>query len=146
MTEIITIAANAIVAKIIEAPDPVKDLVTQWLSYVVEGHERMTAFASGGWNGRKSFYSRRSNTFPAGFVHLVHQELRARGYTVRIVQKGLVVPLGAADPVVDTFGNADPRYDFQPRSLRQVEKHGRGIIQVATGGGKSKVAKMITAR
>jgi superfamily II DNA or RNA helicase len=142
----ITIATNAVVAKIMSCDDAVKNLVTEKLSYLVEGAEFMAAFQSGHWNGRSSFFVRRSNSFPAGFVHLVHNVLTNAGYTVRIVKKPLPVPLGPESPIVDEFGNDDPRYDFQLRALRQVEKHGRGIIQVATGGGKSKIAKLIAAR
>lgn len=140
------IAANATVAKVINADEAVKNLVTQRLSYLVEGAEFMQAFQSGGWNGRSSFFARRTCTFPAGFVHLVHGELVRAGYGVRIVKKPALTPLGPESPIVDKFGNDDPRYDFQLRALRQVEKHGRGIIQVATGGGKSKIAKLIAAR
>lgn len=140
------IAANAVVAKILHADDAVKNLITEKLSYLVEGHEFMFAFTNGGWNGRSSFFARRTCTFPAGFVHLVHSELMRAGYHVQVVKKPPPTPLGSESPVVDEFGNDDPKYDFQFKALRQVEKHSRGIIQVATGGGKSKIAKMIVAR
>jgi superfamily II DNA or RNA helicase len=140
------IAANAVVAKIQNADDAVKNLITEKLSYLVEGHEFMHAFTTGGWNGRSSFFARRTSTFPAGFVHLVHSELMRAGYGVRIVKKQAPAPLGPENPIVDSFGNDNPNYDFQPRALRQTEKHHRGIIQVATGGGKSKIAKLIIAR
>jgi superfamily II DNA or RNA helicase len=141
----VTIAANAVVAKIFNADDAVKNLMTEKLSYLVEGHEHMQAFAFGSWNGRSSFFARRTCSFPAGFVHLVHSELVAAGYQVSVVKKPCPAPLGPEDPVVDKFA-PDPRYDFQPKALRQVEKHRRGIVQVATGGGKSRVAKLIIAR
>lgn len=146
MKRSLTIAANAVVAKILEEDEDVKNIVQDKLSYLVEGHEFMNAFSAGGWNGRSSFFSRRTRTFPAGFVHLVHHELTRQGYPVRLVIKQAPEPLGPENPIVDEFGNADPRYDFQLHALRQVEKHKRGIIQVATGGGKSKVAKLIAAR
>jgi superfamily II DNA or RNA helicase len=146
MPETITIASNAVIAKIINATNPVKDLVSQCLSYVVEGAEFMSAFATSGWDGRSSFFARRTCTFPAGFVHMVHGELKRAGYEVRIVKRPNPLPLGPENPIVDEFGNDDPRYDFQPRTLRQIEKHGRGIVQVATGGGKSKIAKLIAMR
>src|SRR5207253_11215507 len=63
-----------------------------------------------------------------------------------IVRRPLPAPLGPENPIVDSFGNDALRYDFQLKALRQVEKHGRGIIQIATGGGKSKIARLITAR
>lgn len=146
MSSPIIIAANPVVAKVMNQTDEVKNFISEKLSYVVEGHEHMTAFTSTAWNGRSSFFTRRTSTFPAGFLHLIHHELIAAGHSVRIVKKPAPAPLGPENPIVDSFGNDDPRYDFQLRALHQVEKHERGIIRVATGGGKSKIAKLITAR
>jgi superfamily II DNA or RNA helicase len=142
----LTIAANAVVAKIMGADAAVKNLISSRLSYLVEGHEFMAAFMSGSWNGRSTFFDSGKGTFPAGFLFLIHGELVRAGHTVRIVQAPKLEPLGPECPIVDEFGNDDPRYDFQMRALRQVEKHQRGIIQVATGGGKSKIAKLVGAR
>lgn len=146
MTQIVQIAFNPVVAKIIDADRDVKSIVSDVLSYAVEGAEFMHAFASGTWDGRSSFFTHRTASFPAGFVHLVHSELTRRGYQVQIVKRPLPAPLGPEKPVVDGFGNDDARYDYQLRALAQVERHGRGIIRVATGGGKSRIAKFITAR
>jgi superfamily II DNA or RNA helicase len=143
---ILTIAANAVVAKIMEDDTSAKDVATKALSYFVEGREHMTAFKSGGWDGTSSFFSRRMRTFPAGFLHLMQGELTKAGYVVRIVSKPASTPLGEENPIVDEFGIDDPRYDYQLKALRQVEKHGRGIIQVATGGGKTKIAKLVISR
>ncbi len=145
MTKIITIAANAVVAKIIDASDEIKTFVSDKLSFMVEGAEFATAFASSSWNGRTSLFSRRTSTFPAGFVFLIHGELTRKGYTVRVVQHSLPEPLGPVAPKVDDF-KPDPRYDFHDKALAQVVKHGRGILQVATGGGKSRICKLIVSR
>lgn len=146
MSQPIILVANATVAKLINAPPEVKLLVSELLSYAVEGAEFMHAFASGTWSGRSSFFQTVKGTFPAGFFHMVHGELIRRGYTVHTKRSPLPSPLGPDSPVVDEFGNEDPRYDYQMRALRQVEKHGRGVIQVATGGGKSKICKLIVSR
>jgi superfamily II DNA or RNA helicase len=145
MSKMITIASNAVIAKAIDAPEDVKNLITQTLSYMVEGTEFMTAFSTSSWNGRNSFFSRRTSSFPAGFVHLVHSELVAKGYQVRLVKAAATVPLGPEKPKVDDYPD-DPRYDFHDKALSQVLKHQNGIIQVATGGGKSRIAKLIVAR
>ena len=142
-TKSIKLAANCVIARLIDAPKKVIDLVAELLSYRVEGAEFM---GTTNWSGRSSFYSRRNDTFPAGFVYLVHAELRRRGYAVQIIMRPHVEPLGPASPIVDEFGNDNPDYDFQMKALAQVEKHGRGIVQVATGGGKSKIAKLVAAR
>jgi superfamily II DNA or RNA helicase len=146
MKPVLTLVANATVARVDNADDEAKDLIATTLSYRVEGAEHMVAFTSGSWDGRSSFFSRRTCKFPAGFFHMIFHELTRKGYQVRVARTSFAKPLGPENPIVDKFGNDDPRYDFQLKALRQIEKHGRGIIQVATGGGKSKIAKLITAR
>ncbi|RWJ03503.1 DEAD/DEAH box helicase family protein [Mesorhizobium sp.] len=142
----IKLAHNAVVAKLVDVDEKIEDTVSELLSYMVDGHDMSFAFNQGNWDGRSSFYEYRTHTFPAGFVHTVHAELTRLGHNVLLIRKPHFEPLGPENPVVDEFGNADPRYDFQLKALRQVEKHGRGIIQVATGGGKSKIAKLIMSR
>ncbi|WP_062120483.1 DEAD/DEAH box helicase [Aureimonas sp. AU40] len=142
----IRLAHNATVAKLVDRDREVDNIVSDLLSYTVEGHEFMHAFQTGTWSGKSSFYSHENGTFPAGFVNVVRANLVKAGRKVHLVRDPLPQPLGPESPIVDEFGNDDPRYDFQLKALRQVEKHGAGIIQVATGGGKSKIAKLIMAR
>ncbi|MBO6509166.1 MAG: DEAD/DEAH box helicase family protein [Roseibium sp.] len=144
MTSIVQIAAGVTNAKLVDPSDDVKTIVQELLSYTVEGAQYMSLGAS--WSGKSSFFSYTSCKFPAGFVFLVKKQLESHGFKVRLIQKKAIEPLGPANPIVDEFGNDDPRYDYQPKALRKVEKHGRGIIRVATGGGKSKIAKLIAAR
>jgi superfamily II DNA or RNA helicase len=134
----VRIAKNAVVAKLIDPPREVKSFVTSLLSYEVDG--------GAGWSGKSSFYNVGTNTFPAGFAYLAQQELTAIGHSVQMITKPHDQPLGPGSPIVDSFGNDDPRYDYQMHALRQVEKHGAGIIRVATGGGKSRIMKLIMAR
>jgi superfamily II DNA or RNA helicase len=122
------IARNAVIAKLINPERPVISLVNTLLSYTVD--------QGVGWSGKSSFFDVTNNTFPAGFVHVVHEELKKAGHDVQFIQKPLPCPLGVETPIVDEFGNDDPRYDYQLHALRQVEKHGAGIVRVATGGGK----------
>jgi superfamily II DNA or RNA helicase len=143
---LIKLAHNAVVAKLIDPSDEVASIVSELLSYRVDGADHMFAVANGQWDGRSSFYSFNKHTFPAGFAYTVHAELTRRGNQVQLIRRPHAEPLGPENPIVDEFGNDDPRYDYQMRALRQVEKHGRGIIQVATGGGKSKIAKLIMSR
>lgn len=142
----VKIAHNAVTAKLVELPKEAGNIVSELLSYMVAGADQTIAFNSGSWDGRSSFYKFTTRSFPAGFVYLVHSELTRRGYKVQLLRKPHAAPLGPEDPKVDDFGNHDPRYEHQLRALAQVEKYGRGIIQVATGGGKSKIAKLIMTR
>ncbi|SCW95577.1 DEAD/DEAH box helicase [Ancylobacter rudongensis] len=136
----VQLAHNAVVAKLIDPSREVAAFATSLLSYQVD------AGLGGSWSGKSSFYDVITNTFPAGFVHLMQAELTRIGHTVNRICRPHASPLGPENPIVDEFGNDDPDYDYQMKALRQVEKHGAGIIRVATGGGKSKIAKLIMAR
>lgn len=141
----VTIANNAVTAKLVDADREVKLLVSSLLSYQVDGAENSTVFKSGRWDGRSSFLDFRSGTFPAGFCHIVHSHLVKKGYKVLRARKPLPEALGPENPAVDSFGE-DPRYDYQPEVMRKLVKHGQIIAQVATGGGKSRIAKMCAVR
>lgn len=143
--KLIKLACNAVTAKLIDADREAKLLVSSILSYRVEGAEHMAAFKKDQWDGRSSFFNFRAGTFPAGFVHSVYNDLTANGYTVRLIRKPAPAPRGPVNPVVDTFGE-DPRYDFQAETMNRLIKHRQMIAQVATGGGKSRIAKMVYAR
>lgn len=145
MTEIVKIAHNAVSAKLIDASRQVKLEVQQILSYAVAGADKMSRFQSSGWDGRSSFLHFNEGLFPRGFVHLVYHRLQQRGYKVQIVRKSYPEPLGVANPKVDDFGE-DPRYDYQPEIVNRLLAHGQMIAQVATGGGKSRIAKLCAAR
>ena len=135
---VVTIARNAVVAQL-RNPDPkVVTFVNNLLSYSAE---------SGlGYSGTSSFYSVLTHSFPAGFAHLVKSELQKIGHQVYEVARPHAEPLGPANPIVDEFDNDNPDYDYQMKTVRQVEKYGAGIVRAATGAGKSKIAKLIMAR
>ena len=141
----IQIAHNATTAKVITDDKQAKLEVQAILSYAVAGSEHMAAFKSGGWDGRSSFFDYSTGTFPRGFVALVQSRLQKNGHKVLVVKKPFPEPLGPLNPIVDNFGN-DPRYDYQPEVVRKLEQYGQIIAQVATGGGKSRIAKIATAR
>lgn len=145
MKNIISIASNAVVGKLVNADREALLAVSLLLSYEVEGFEQTTTYKSGRWDGRSSLFNYNSASFPAGFCHRVQAHLSKLGYTVNRVRKPLPLPLGPENPVVDDFGN-DPKYDYQPEVMGRLLKHGQIIAQVATGGGKSRIAKLCYAR
>jgi superfamily II DNA or RNA helicase len=140
----LTIAANAVVAKLVDASKEAKQELQQVLSYRVEGFEHMRGVGTG-WDGRASFFEFAPATFPAGFVMYAKARLEQKGYRVNIVRKPLPEALGPESPVVDAFPE-DPRYDYQREVVARLLRHGQIIAQVATGGGKSRIAKLAHAR
>lgn len=146
MNQRITIAHNAVNAKLVDADRDTQLLVSKLLSYEVEGYEQTDAFRSGHWDGRSSFYEMRFARFPAGFVGLIAQSLTKRGYSVQVLRKPFPEALGPELPLFDKYGYEDPSRGYQYEVSTKLLRHGRLIAQIATGGGKSRVAQIATAR
>lgn len=147
--DVVTIAANAVKARLLDADRDVKLMTSELLSYMVAGAEQSNAFKSGRWDGRSSFFDFKTATFPAGFVSSVSQAIGSTGRRVRIARKPLPTPLGpdveTAYCEVQPFG-IDPRYDYQIETVRRLERHGQMIACLATGAGKSIVARTVVRR
>lgn len=137
----VTIASNATVAKITNADTDIKRIVGKLLSYTIAGYEKTTLGKVQGWDGKKSLFSARNCTFPAGFCRSVVGALIKRGYTVNWVKKPLPGINGERLPKVDEFGYQD-KYDYQPKSIDKLLQYGQGIANLATGAGKSRVARI----
>lgn len=145
MTKLIQIAHNAVTAKVYYADERAKQEIQSALTYQIEGAEHSEQFKDGHWDGTSSFFDWRAQTFPTGFVSTIHNKLASLGYDIKIIRKPLPAPRGPENPVVDPFGFAE-KYDYQPETLNRLLKTGQMIAQVATGGGKSRIANITTAR
>lgn len=145
MGQIVTIAYDAVNAILHKPSTEAKLEVQSALSYLVDGAEDSVAFKQHRWDGRSSFFDFAKCSFPAGFVTFVSQRLKKAGFEVKLARKPLPAPLGPVRPVVDSYGY-DPRYDYQPEVMDCLVRHGQIIAQVATGGGKSRIAMLCQAR
>ncbi|ENT3300715.1 DEAD/DEAH box helicase [Acinetobacter baumannii] len=145
MGKVVTIAYDAVNAILHKPPVEAKLEVQSALSYLVDGAEETLAFRQHRWDGRSSFFDFAKCSFPAGFVVHVTDRLKKAGFEVKLARKPLPAPLGPARPVVDSYGY-DPRYDYQPEVMDRLVRHGQIIAQVATGGGKSRIAMLCQAR
>jgi superfamily II DNA or RNA helicase len=145
MSKQVVIGYNPVTAKIFQGNDKAYLAASSVLSYEVEGAEHTEAFRMKSWDGRSTFYNWNTHSFPRGLISLVEQDLRGRGFDVKIVNKPLPPALGPKMPEIDKFGY-QARYDYQPATVDMLEKLGIMIARVATGGGKSRIAKIAHAR
>lgn len=144
MSTQLTIAHSAVNAKLVNPTKEQKLMVQQLLSYKVEGFEHMN-YGAGTWDGRSSFFDFATATFPAGFVTKVQSAFIKAGHKVNVVRRPFPEPLGPVNPKVDSFPE-DPRYEYQPRVVETLLRRGQMIARVATGGGKSRIAKLVHCR
>ncbi len=144
--QVITIVSNATVAKLDNAPKDVQLFVAKELSYTAAGFDRSALGSKQGWDGKKSFFSFKTQTFPAGFARAVVAKLTKAGYRTNWVTRPLPEPKGPKRPVVDPFGYSDERYQYQPETSDKLVRFGRMVANVATGGGKSRIARICYKR
>lgn len=139
--ELVTVVSNATVAKLIDAPRKAQLQVAEMTSYTVTGYGATSFARTTGWDGKKSFFSFKTQSFPAGFARNVVSRLKKLGYDVKWIKKPLPAPLGEVRPEVDEFGYTE-RYEYQPMTVDRLVKYGQIIGSLATGAGKSRVARM----
>jgi superfamily II DNA or RNA helicase len=142
---IIQIAHNAVIAKLIDASPDVKHIISELLSFQVNGAEFSQTFKSGSWDGRSSFFKYKTSSFPAGFVRMISNNLKRKGHKVKIINKPLPKPLGDIRPNINEFGYTD-EYSYQPETVDRLIERGSMIAQIATGGGKSNICALAIAR
>lgn len=140
-----TILYNPVAARINDPTHQIDLHIQHILSYNVAGADMSESYQSGHWDGRASFYEMRKHRFPSGFVPAVIKGLRQLGYEVNSRRSKMPKPLGSKNPIVDDYPS-DDRYDFQYETVHRLIRHGSMIAQVATGGGKSRIALIATAR
>ena len=120
----------------------VHEALRKELSYLVPDSEWNAKFKAGQWDGRISLYKKTTQTFPTGC-------------TTRVVElfKALEIPYKVEDRRVRPPRNLDIESDFGTRELRFYQTEAvdrgipasRGILAVATGGGKTMMSCQLLA-
>ena len=96
------------------------------------------AFRTGQWDGRVRMFNDRAATFHTGFLPTVKRAALARNFTVEVNdQRPRPPPVRALS---DTLRERLAERDFQLSALEAMLLHGRGIVRVPTGGGKTEIA------
>lgn len=123
------------------------------LSFTVPGAQYTRAFK--GFSDRKGNFQRWDGTrriltnklvFPSGLIPRIQDFYSSYNKTVELVDQR---PTKSPDTKIDIEPilqkiNKIP-YDYQREAVAEAKKHERGIIKLATGGGKSLIAAMLAA-
>ena len=118
-------------------------------SYYVDGFQFTKAYKSRRWDGKHHFFNKKTYTFPTGLVDSVHQAL------LNFDEKAVVKIADAQDAIPQpqgsdfelegiTFGKG--KYDYQLGAALEMVSRARGIIKIATNGGKTEIACAVTKR
>jgi superfamily II DNA or RNA helicase len=145
MSKSISIVSNAFTAKLLDADDEARLLVSDVLSYYELGYENTYSFKNGNWDGTNTMFHWETDRFPSGFLNAVNARLAKEGYEVRNLAKPLPAPLGTVPKTLGGFSYTD-KYDYQWDGVVQLEKRGSMIARLATGAGKTFLAALCYTR
>lgn len=128
----VSIKINNVYSKVIEPlPPEIKSAVRLLLSYEVLGARFSTKVQLRVWDGRKYFFTEKTQLFPTGLCSYVIKTLEQFGIEVEIIDEREFPTLGKPIPLSITLRN------YQQDILQTMLECERGVVKVATGGGKS---------
>ena len=123
------------------------------LSFYVQGSEHTAAFKGYfnregifvKWDGFKKLLTP-SLQFPSGLLDRVVDFYTTAHKTVELIDKRPPKSVGKPFSILDNLrAQGKEPYPYQTEILGVIDNNDRGIIKVATGGGKSLIAALITA-
>lgn len=124
------------------------------LSFFVQGAEHMAAYR--GFHNRAGDYVKWDGfkklltptlRFATGLVERVVDFYQAAGKQIEVIDKRPAKTVGQPRNILANLQKLDKYpYPYQLEILDVIDKYDRGIIKVATGGGKSLIAALITAK
>ncbi|MFH0794958.1 MAG: DEAD/DEAH box helicase [bacterium] len=109
-------------------------------SFFVAGHEYSSKFIDGAWDGRKHLFDRRKLLLPTGLLHRVLPLFKEAGLEYEMQEK--------APKSRKSLKLRKPKEDLRPYQKQAVAtliKQKRGVLEMATGAGKTLVAAHVIA-
>ncbi len=109
-------------------------------SFAVYGHQYSPKFVSGSWDGRKHLFDKRTYSFPTGLLNPVLDILSKQSVRHDITDQR--TPSKPSLPPMTPDVNLR---DYQEEAIRAALSQKRGVLEMATGSGKTTVAAFIIA-
>lgn len=120
-----------------EIPDETAALISAMCSFEVQGAQYMKHVKSGHWDGRRKLYHRGHKTFPTGLLVRVMNMLHGAGLEPLIADSRTQAPKIEYPETPSEWALRD---DYQTPALETALREQRGMIRMATGGGKTVLA------
>lgn len=122
-------------------PKPLLNRISESCSFQIKGAEHSDLYKKNRWDGRKKLFDRQTRSFPMGLYSRIVGILDDSGLEYSVKDERVSPSLQTHDIAIS--GLLTRPYQEKAKE-RALEAH-RGIIQVATGGGKTIIASMIMA-
>jgi superfamily II DNA or RNA helicase len=150
------VAYDSVCTIVIEGSDARIEGLVPWnvvidvTSYYAMGYQFSPRFRMKQWDGRIKLFRLSKRTFPSGLVQDVKKALEETGIRVRIDEKRMMpaLPALSADwkKGIELEGvSFDYPYDYQPEVAEKMIQAQRGVVAIATNGGKTELSCLVTA-
>lgn len=119
-----------------EVSNEIREELRNALAYQVSGAEWSEKYKEGTWDGKISLYNKRDKSFPTGLLFRVKQVLQDR-HVEFVIENKREKP--ETDKLVTTAFEEHKRTlrPYQELVIEAAKARGRGVLSVATGGGKA---------
>ena len=115
--------------------------VARKLAVETPGYRFSKAYKSGQWDGMTRFFSSRDKTFPTGLLSDVLKALKGREEYELIDNRTPVIDYDLPDEITLADGDSHITLrDYQYDAVKKALIGTRGVINVATNGGKTEIA------
>lgn len=122
---------------------PLKEIDRQ-TSFHMPGYKYSPKYIAGKWDGKRHLLNRRTQKFPAGLWPRVRRVLKDHQIDYQLVRK--VRPPSPGKGPLQCGPERTPLRPYQSEACEAALKTRRGIIQIATGGGKTLLAAHLIRR
>lgn len=122
-------------------PQSLLEKISEHCSFKIKGAEHSPLYKRHQWDGYKRLFNRQTKSFPIGLYNRVIGILDDSGLQYSVRDERVSPSLSTHDVAISGLLTRPYQEEAKKRAL---EAH-RGIIQVATGGGKTIIASMIMA-
>ena len=116
----------------------VHDAIDNGLAIRVPGYFFTPAYQKGFWDGFERYFNRKTGRFPTGLLARVLRILRDIGVDDAHVV-GFPESWPGWDEISEVSLNGITLRDYQTDCIKQILKYHRGIVKVATNGGKTEI-------
>lgn len=146
-----TIIVNNVTCKLRGVPRPVTNLLSQNMAVKVPNYWFSPKYKRGFWDGTYKFFVRPGNTFPTGLLDKVLTMLKELGIEPDIIDERVNVAEYKIDPISEDYQISEDKTarDYQVDTVNKLSSKevagltfNRGVINIATNGGKTSIATM----
>jgi superfamily II DNA or RNA helicase len=136
------IEVNNLYSQVSGLTDKSKRKLIECLAVECPGYEYSSSYQAGTWDGMTHFFNKRSNKFPTGLLVDAYGTLMQNKDGIQVVDKRRKIEYTLSDSIElfhEELGTITLR-DYQYKSVEDALKSTRGIVNVATNGGKTEIA------